>query len=102
MSTTEEIDRYILKKYEVHQRLGKGVRPACNHLLRHILVATALDNLYKAEAGNISGHLCSRLSSQSSLRRGICASQMPCNLSMERPMGIGSLHMKRVARLICG
>ena len=30
MSTTEEIDRYILKKYEVHQRLGKGVSPPCN------------------------------------------------------------------------
>ena len=26
MSSTEEIDKYILKKYDVHQRLGKGVR----------------------------------------------------------------------------
>ena len=37
MSTTEEIDRYILKKYEVHQRLGKGVRPACNNQLHQSL-----------------------------------------------------------------
>lgn len=37
MSTTEEIDRYILKKYEVHQRLGKGVRQLCYDLLHQVV-----------------------------------------------------------------
>ena len=32
MSSTEEIDRYILKKYEVHQKLGKGVSAICRLL----------------------------------------------------------------------
>ena len=49
MSTTEEIDRYILKKYEVHQRLGKGVSPPCNNLQRPSLRAGRPTTLYKLE-----------------------------------------------------
>ena len=67
MSTTEEIDRYILKKYEVHQRLGKGVRPACTNLLRHSLEATALGALTILRLKLPRGS-----SASGSLRRAVC------------------------------
>ncbi len=75
MSTTEEIDRYILKKYEVHQRLGKGVSPPCNYLQRQSLKARRLSVLYKSILHSREPAQLSRRSVQSSLRTGIHASQ---------------------------
>ncbi len=78
MSTTEEIDRYILKKYEVHQRLGKGVSPPCNNLQRPSLRAGRPTTLYKWKRHSRRGAQLPGRPVQSSMRTGIHASHLLC------------------------
>ena len=85
MSTTEEIDRYILKKYEVHQRLGKGVRSPWHEPLRLILEAEVCAVPHSLMS-RFARYQSFRLSLQSTLGRGIHALLMTCTTLVLKAM----------------